>query len=93
MLVSEEIEERLSRAPNASVKEILGELQQRYPGVFADNQLRTLQRRVKAWRLEQVSVQVGDREEHVMLSNGSAPSTEPVGISSDSAEVLGGVLR
>ncbi len=38
-------------------------LQQRYPGKFADGQLRTLQRRVRSWRLEQVNGSDSDNKE------------------------------
>ena len=71
-LVTDEIDERLSRTPNASAKDILGELQQRYPGVFLDNLLRTLQRRVKVWRLAQVSVDAQNRDEEIRLNRDTA---------------------
>jgi len=35
---------------------VLLELQQRYPGQYPDEQLRTLQRRVQAWRAEAILV-------------------------------------
>ena len=40
--------------PSRTGKELLLELQQRYPGKFSDGQLRTLQRRVKQRRREQL---------------------------------------
>lgn len=43
---------RLAQEPDLSAKELLTELQSRLPGVYGDGQLRTLQRRVKAWRAE-----------------------------------------
>ena len=67
-LVWDELLERLTREPNASAKELLRELQPKYPGLFPDNQLRTLQRRVKAWRLAQVSMQADYREEEMAVS-------------------------
>jgi hypothetical protein len=40
--------------PSRTVKELFQELQQRYPGQFSDGQLRTLQRRIKQRRREQM---------------------------------------
>jgi hypothetical protein len=48
--VWEEIRELLVVNPELQATTIFGELQRRYPGRFADGQLRTLQRRIKAWR-------------------------------------------
>ncbi len=48
--VWEEVCQWLSANPERTAKSLFQELQQRYPGRFPDVQLRTLQRRVKAWR-------------------------------------------
>lgn len=40
----------LEKEPNRTGKALLKRLQERYPGRFPDGQLRTLQRRLKAWR-------------------------------------------
>jgi len=40
----------LQRTPEATAKELFECLQQEYPGCFPAGQLRTLQRRVRAWR-------------------------------------------
>ena len=40
----------LEGEPGSTAKELFCRLQVRYPGTFQDGQLRTLQRRVKAWR-------------------------------------------
>ena len=40
--------------PSRTAKELFQELQQRYPGKFSDGQLRTLQRRIKQRRREQM---------------------------------------
>jgi hypothetical protein len=48
--VWEEVEGWLQAAPEQTGKAMFEELRQRYPGRFADGQLRTLQRRVKGWR-------------------------------------------
>ena len=44
--------EQLQASPEACAKDLFQKLQQEHPGVFPDNQLRTLQRRVKQWRSE-----------------------------------------
>jgi hypothetical protein len=41
---------RLRKAPDSTAKSLMGRLQQDYPGRFPDVQLRTLQRRIRAWR-------------------------------------------
>jgi len=48
--VWEEVKEKLEINPGLEAKTLFEDLQRRYPGRFADGQLRTLQRRVKAWR-------------------------------------------
>ena len=40
----------LQQEPDTTAKSLLKRLQYKYPGHFADSQLRTLQRRVKEWR-------------------------------------------
>jgi hypothetical protein len=42
--------ELLEGNPGLQAKTIFEELQRRYPGRFADNQLRTLQRHIRRWR-------------------------------------------
>ena len=44
----------LSEAPERTAKSLLEELQQRYPEQYPDAQLRTLQRRVQAWRRQMI---------------------------------------
>ncbi|MFQ6067301.1 MAG: IS21 family transposase [bacterium] len=48
--VWEEVREKLEINPGLEAKTLFEDLQRRYMGVFADGQLRTLQRRVKVWR-------------------------------------------
>ncbi|MBW1860138.1 MAG: IS21 family transposase [Deltaproteobacteria bacterium] len=48
--VWEEMREKLEVNPGLEAKTLFEDLQRRNPGRFADGQLRTLQRRVKAWR-------------------------------------------
>ena len=50
--VWDEIAARLGGAPDLQALTLLEWLQERYPGKYPDKLLRTLQRRVKAWRLE-----------------------------------------
>jgi len=45
-----ELEALLVVNPGLQAKTLFAELQRRYPGRFADGQLRTLQRRIKVWR-------------------------------------------
>jgi hypothetical protein len=52
--VWEEIRQRLEAAPERTAKELFVEVQRAYPGQYADGQLRTLQRRVKAWRAQAI---------------------------------------
>ena len=48
--VWQEVRARLELNPGLEAKTLFDDLQRRYPGRFADGQLRTLQRRVKHWR-------------------------------------------
>jgi len=47
-----DMEELLRAAPTLEAKTLFEDLQRRSPGQFQDGQLRTLQRRVKAWRAQ-----------------------------------------
>jgi hypothetical protein len=47
-----ELEAKLQLSPGLQAKTLFADLQRRFPGRFADGQLRTLQRRVKTWRAE-----------------------------------------
>jgi hypothetical protein len=51
-----EVEQWLATAPERTALSIFQDLQQRYPGQYADGQVRTLQRRVKAWRAQAILV-------------------------------------
>jgi hypothetical protein len=50
----DEVRQQLEAAPERTAKAIFQELQHAYPGQYADGQLRTLQRRVKAWRAQAI---------------------------------------
>jgi hypothetical protein len=50
-----EVEQELGISPSADAKALFMDLQQQYPGKFPDGQLRTFQRRVKVWRVEQAN--------------------------------------
>ena len=52
--VWEEICQWLTATPERTTKSVFAEVQQRYPGQFPASQLRTLQRRVKAWRAQAI---------------------------------------
>ena len=45
-----EVSSQLEVNPGLQAKTLFGDLQRRYPGKFADGQLRTLQRKMKSWR-------------------------------------------
>lgn len=63
--VWEEVKALLKDGPGLEAKTLLEEMQRRYPGRFADGQLRTLQRRVKVWRaLEGPGKEVFFRQRH-----------------------------
>ena len=55
--VWQEVEQQLQLSPHLSAKILFLALQKKYPGKFMDGQLRTLQRRVKSWRIEQASIE------------------------------------
>jgi len=48
--VWDELREKLEVNPGLEAKTLFEDLQRRHPGRFSDGQLRTLQRKVKAWR-------------------------------------------
>ena len=48
-----EITELIKPTPGLEAKTIFEEMQRRHPGVFAEGQLRTLQRRIKIWRAQE----------------------------------------
>ena len=56
--VWEEIEWELREEPSLEPKEILRRLQLQHPGQFPDHQIRTLQRRVRDWRLQRMKESV-----------------------------------
>jgi hypothetical protein len=59
-----EVVQILKQTPHTSAKVLFGRLQQKHPDTFTDGQLRTFQRRIRAWRTEYVSSnQLGDRPE------------------------------
>lgn len=52
--VWQEIEQELTARPDRTAKALFADLQHRYPGEFPATQLRTLQRRVKEWRVRAI---------------------------------------
>lgn len=50
VVVWEGVKQNLEVNPGLEAKTLFEDLQRRYPGRFADGQVRTLQRRIKAWR-------------------------------------------
>ena len=53
--VWQEVAQRLEQTPHIRATTLFRALQESYPGQFDDGQLRTLQRRVKEWRIEQAA--------------------------------------
>ncbi len=53
--VWDELQSQLAQTPELTAKELFEDLQLRYPGRYDRRQLRTLQRRVKAWRAQQAA--------------------------------------
>jgi len=47
----DEVREKIAAHPEFEAKTLFDDLQDRYPGKFSDGQLRTLQRRIKRWRV------------------------------------------
>ena len=62
--VWDELEQQLERTPDIYAKTLFAWLQEKYPGKFPDGQLRTLQRRVKAWRVEQADRELEQADEN-----------------------------
>jgi hypothetical protein len=50
--VWDEVKESLEQQPYLAAKTLFLKLQKKYPGRFSDGQLRTLQRRVRDWRID-----------------------------------------
>jgi hypothetical protein len=50
--VRSRIQEQLSLTPDMGAKELFQQLRKEYPGQFAENQIRTLRRRVREWRTD-----------------------------------------
>lgn len=63
--VWEEVLQMLEVNPGLEAKTLFQEIQRRYPGIYQDGQLRTLQRRIKTWRaLEGPEKEVFFPQEH-----------------------------
>ena len=81
--VWEEIREQIRTNPGLETKTIFQALQRKYPGQFADGQLRTLQRRIKRWRATEGPAQeVFFAQQHVpgRLAQSDFTSMNDVGV-------------
>ncbi len=67
-----ELEQRLAEHPELSAKTLLEALQQRYPDSFQDGQLRTLQRRVKQWRCENMDEKINAENPYSISNKGDS---------------------
>jgi len=77
--VWEEVAQSLAANPERTAKSVFRELQQRYPGQFPDVQLRTLQRRVAAWRAQAI-LAFDDQwlQEELLIGQVVAPSLRAI---------------
>jgi hypothetical protein len=85
-----EVEALLSESPGLEAKTLFGALLERYPGRYEEGQLRTLQRRVKAWRAE-----AGPEKEAVLPQQhrpGEAAQTDFTWATDLAVTVMGQVL-
>jgi hypothetical protein len=64
---------RLTTDPERTAKSLLQELQELYPGKYTDNQLRTLQRRVRSWRTKTILAFDDQWLQEEILVTGSLP--------------------
>jgi hypothetical protein len=83
--VWEEICQWLTANPERTAKSLLTELKQHYPGQFADNQLRTLQRRVQAWRAQAILTFDDQWLEEEVLAQKVLP--RPLGVMMEPVEI------
>lgn len=62
----------LEEHPDQTALELLVEFQARYPGQYSSSHLRTLQKRVRAWRQQAIQRLIGDAGTLVRIGQGSA---------------------
>ena len=67
----------MTARPERTAKDLLRELQARYPGQYADGVLRTLQHRVKAWRASVILTFDTEWLDHDPLAGAVAPRHVP----------------
>jgi hypothetical protein len=81
--VWDDVQADLAAQPERTAKAAFQALQHRYPGQFPDGQLRTLQRRVQAWRAS-VIVAVEDQwlRDDLLADRGVPPSLRAVAVAS-----------
>ena len=74
-----ELHQWFLEAPDRTAKSLLRQLQERYPGRYPDNQLRTLQRRLRVWRSQMILEFDDDlTREDVQLNTSLPPSLRGV---------------
>ena len=71
--VWEDVTAWLDETPYLASNLVLKRLQAMYPDQYPDNKLRTLQRRVKAWRLSQI-----EKSEHEFSTGDSLPDADTI---------------
>jgi hypothetical protein len=67
-LVWDEVQEEWWSCPEQTAKSLFQRLQKKYPGVFKDGQVRTLQRRFKEWRTKYTEGRNGVEKPSLQLS-------------------------
>ena len=70
-----ELQDQLRLNPGLEAKTLFADLQRRFPGRFADGQLRTLQRRCREWRCSGRAGQGSVLPRRFITRGGSVPAT------------------
>lgn len=77
--VAAELHQWFLDAPDRTAKSLLQKLQEHYPGRYPDNQLRTLQRRVRTWRSQMIlEFDDGLTREDAQLNTSLPPSLRAI---------------
>ena len=82
-----EAAQQLRLRPYREAKALFQALQRKYPGTFEDGQLRTFQRRVKVWRLQQVT------QEHQAATEAAPPRPSTQGAIASRRHRLGAAQK
>ena len=75
-----EILDWLQQHPDAKAAELLDQLMARYPGRYSRRQLRTLQRRIRQWRIVVAKQLVYASAEQTEMNEANHGDTTPVSV-------------